>query len=167
MRLDSANRSFLAFMGVALLLGVYVLCGAIGRRARAAPPGAGIPRRARRAAGRRRILLPLAPVRRPGRGRCSRRGPLACRQVARLSPARASRAGADDSTLPDAACTRAARGRVGRARRAPGCVRAFSFVYGVLTPRVAVSRGLLEGSRLRSCGRCSSTSATTSATSTR
>ena len=30
MRLDSANRSFLAFMGVALLLGAYVLCGAMG-----------------------------------------------------------------------------------------------------------------------------------------
>ena len=30
MRLDSANRSFLALMSVALLLGAYVLCGAVG-----------------------------------------------------------------------------------------------------------------------------------------
>jgi hypothetical protein len=30
MRLDSANRSFLALMGLALLLGMYVLCGAVG-----------------------------------------------------------------------------------------------------------------------------------------
>ena len=30
MRLDSANRSFLTLMGLALLLGMYVLCGAIG-----------------------------------------------------------------------------------------------------------------------------------------
>jgi hypothetical protein len=30
MRLDSANRSFLALMSLALLLGMYVLCGALG-----------------------------------------------------------------------------------------------------------------------------------------
>ena len=30
MRLDCANRSFLAFMGISLLLGAYVLCGAVG-----------------------------------------------------------------------------------------------------------------------------------------
>jgi hypothetical protein len=30
MRLDSANRSFLALMSLALLLGMYVLCGAVG-----------------------------------------------------------------------------------------------------------------------------------------
>ena len=30
MRLDSANRSFLALMALALLLGMYVLCGAVG-----------------------------------------------------------------------------------------------------------------------------------------
>lgn len=30
MRLDSANRSFLALMFLALLLGMYVLCGALG-----------------------------------------------------------------------------------------------------------------------------------------
>lgn len=30
MRLDSANRSFLALMSFALLLGMYVLCGAVG-----------------------------------------------------------------------------------------------------------------------------------------
>jgi hypothetical protein len=30
MRLDSANRSFLALMTLALLLGMYVLCGAVG-----------------------------------------------------------------------------------------------------------------------------------------
>ena len=30
MRLDSANRSFLTLMSFALLLGMYVLCGAVG-----------------------------------------------------------------------------------------------------------------------------------------
>ncbi len=30
MRLDRANRSFLVFVGVALLFGATVLCGAIG-----------------------------------------------------------------------------------------------------------------------------------------
>lgn len=30
MRLDSANRSFVALMSLALLLGMYVLCGAVG-----------------------------------------------------------------------------------------------------------------------------------------
>jgi hypothetical protein len=30
MRLDSANRSFLALMFLALLLGLYVLCGVLG-----------------------------------------------------------------------------------------------------------------------------------------
>jgi hypothetical protein len=30
MRLDSANRSFLALMSLTLLLGMYVLCGAVG-----------------------------------------------------------------------------------------------------------------------------------------
>jgi hypothetical protein len=30
MRLDSANRSFVALMTLVLLLGMYVLCGALG-----------------------------------------------------------------------------------------------------------------------------------------
>jgi Zn-dependent protease with chaperone function len=144
MRLDSANRSFLAFMGVALLLGAVVLCGALGG-----------------------VLVPIVL------GRVSRQGldgllsdggaSLAALLFGVLVVAGLAR-GARSLVRQAIASRRLAR-RVRRlavplpekliaAVRQAGldgrviCVDApesFSFVYGVLAPHVAVSRGLLRG----------------------
>jgi beta-lactamase regulating signal transducer with metallopeptidase domain len=144
MRLDSANRSFLAFMCVALLAGAYVLCGAV--------------------AG---VLVPLLRAH-VAQGRLT--GPLG--SDAALSPLLAFIASvalglalAARSLAQQALASRRLARRVRRLAQTPSdhLVRAtshagldgrvvfvdayesFSFVYGALSPRVAVSRGLLEG----------------------
>jgi Zn-dependent protease with chaperone function len=143
MRLDRANRSFLAFMGLALLLGAYVLCGAVGGvlvplllarvshdgLAGLLSDGASLP-----------ALLPLLAVVAVGlalAGRSLARQVLASHRLAHRVH-RLARA------LPDQ-LTRAATqaGLSGRVVLVDA-PESFSFVYGVLSPRVAVSRGLLE-----------------------
>lgn len=143
MRLDLANRSFLASMLLALALGAFVLCGALGG-----------------------VLVPLvlAPASHGAFGRWPHDGAavsslllFACLVV--LSVGLAVRALA----LQLLASSRLAR-RIGALRVTAGALltrvaaasgldgrvvvvdapASFSFVYGLLTPRVAVSRGLLE-----------------------
>jgi Zn-dependent protease with chaperone function len=144
MRLDSANRSFLAFMGVALLLGAFVICGAVGG-----------------------VLLPLVSVRLSHDGLASLLSAggsalaallpfgvlvavglaLGCRSLVRQAIAScrlARRLRGLSVRLPEELVGAAAQtGLDGRVVfvEAP---ESFSFVYGVLTPRVVVSRGLLE-----------------------
>src|ERR1700722_11085671 len=144
MRLDSANRSFLTLMTVALLLGMYVLCGAVGS-----------------------VLIPLALA------HVSQYGPqglasdarsllpvllfivlvaaglvLGSRSLARqivASHRLARRVGALGLTLPhELAETVTDMGFGGRVILLDS-PESFSFVYGVLIPRVALSSGLLEG----------------------
>src|SRR5271165_2581003 len=144
MRLDRANRSFLAFMAIALLLGAFLLCGALGG-----------------------VLLPLILARIPnGRFLAAVHGDasfmpvllfvasiavglglgvrslllqtVASRRLARLVEALAL---APRDRLTRAAMQTGLAGRVVLVEAADS----FSFVYGVLTPRVAVSSGFLEG----------------------
>jgi Zn-dependent protease with chaperone function len=144
MRLDQANRSFLVLAGVALLLAATVLCGALG--------GVLVP-------------LSLARISHAGlTGLWSNRGPLlaplvlfvliavglalgarALAQQAVAARVLSRRVRALARTVPEdlaqAAQQTGLAGRVALLDTADS----FSFVYGVMTPRVAVSRGLLEG----------------------
>jgi Zn-dependent protease with chaperone function len=143
MRLDRANRSFLAFVSVASLFGATVLCGAIGG-----------------------VLVPLSLMRMSHGGLAglwSERGSLLAPLVlfvliavglglgvsALVRQALASRvlsrrvralARAAPEALAQAAWQTGLAGRVVLVDAADS----FSFVYGMMTPRVAVSRGLLE-----------------------
>lgn len=135
MSLDRANRSFLAFVGIALLSGAIVLCGAVGA-----------------------VLLPLifaphsqwfvssapavvfmAPIA-VGLGlgiRSLGRQALASYRLARRVR-RLAAATPDD--LERVATHTGLAGRI----VVVDAAEAFSFVYGVFTPRVAVSRGLCD-----------------------
>src|SRR5271163_16901 len=142
--LDSANRSFLAMTLVALLLSTYVICAGLG--------GAPLPLAASQAsrdgvAGALNsghsvlpvlaflilvtvsITLGMRSIRR--QVRASRRLDRRVRELTLTS----------HGALAQAASDVALNGRV-VLLDAP---ERFSFAYGALTPRVAVSRGLLEG----------------------
>lgn len=144
MKLDSANRSFLALMTIALLLGMYVLCGAVGS-----------------------VLIPLVLT------HIRRYGPrdltsdarsllpvllfvvliavglvLGSRSLARqivASHRLARRVGALALTLPHELAGTVTNVGLGGRVVLLDSPEWFSFVYGVLIPRVALSRGLLEG----------------------
>ncbi len=142
MRLDRANRSFLAFMGIALPLGALVLCGALG--------GVLVPlilarvSRGELSGLSGASLLPVFPflaliaVSLGLGGRSLERQIVASHRLARRVRALAVTAPAE---LTGAAMQAGLEGRVALVDAS----ESFSFVYGVLAPRVAVSRGLLEG----------------------
>jgi Zn-dependent protease with chaperone function len=143
MRLDRANRSFLVFVGVALLFGVTVLCGVVG--------GVLVPLSLARVShgglvglwsDRASLLAPLVlfvliAVGVGLGGRALVRQAVASRVLSRRLRVLAS-------TAPEA-LAQAAR-ETGLAGRVVfiDAGDSFSFVYGLITPRVAVSRGLLE-----------------------
>jgi Zn-dependent protease with chaperone function len=143
MRLDQANRSFLVFVGVALLLGATVLCGVVG--------GVLVPLSLARVShggltglwsDRGSLLAPLVLFMLIAVGvglgaRAFVRQAVASRVLSRCLRALAS-------TAPEA-LTLAAR-ETGLAGRVVfiDAGDSFSFVYGLMTPRVVVSRGLLE-----------------------
>jgi Zn-dependent protease with chaperone function len=143
MRPDSANRSFVAFMGLTLLLGAYVLCGAVGsvlvpllvaRVSYGGLPGL---------LGEGASLLAMLPfvvlvaVGLALAGRSLVRQVLASHRLARRVRGLAR-------ALPDQLTRAAMRTGLGGRVVFVDAPDSFSFVYGVLTPRVAVSRGLLE-----------------------
>jgi Zn-dependent protease with chaperone function len=143
MRLDRANRSFLAFVGVALLFGATVLCGAIGgvlvplslaRMSHGGLTGLWSDRGSLLAP---LVLFALIAVGLGLGGRALVRQAVASRVLSRRVRALAS-------TAPDA-LAQAGR-QTGLAGRVVlvDAADSFSFVYGPMTPRVAVSRGLLE-----------------------
>ncbi len=144
MRLDSANRSFLALMSLALLLGMYVLCGAVGSvlapllLARISHEGvAGL------LGGGGSLLPVLLFVALVAAGLAFGARSMA-RQIA-ASRRLGRRVRGLALELPDElALTASAVGLGGRVVLLDAPER-FSFAYGVLTPRVALSRGLLEG----------------------
>ncbi|MFI4990631.1 MAG: M56 family metallopeptidase [Solirubrobacterales bacterium] len=143
MRLDQANRSFLAFVCVSLLFGATVLCGVLGgvlvplslaRISDGGPAGLW--------SDRASLLVPLAlflsiAVGLGLGGRALVRQAVASRVLS-------CRVRALASTTPEA-LAQAAR-HTGLAGRIVflDAADSFSFVYGAMTPRVAVSRGLLE-----------------------
>lgn len=139
MRLDRANRSFLVCVLLALLIGAFVLCGAVG--------GVLVPLVAVRASrGQFGGLLELAPalvfgaVTAIGLGLGMRTLTLQLVASRRLALSVRALAIAGSERLDQAAVVSRLDGRVVLVN-APV---AFSFVYGLLTPRVAISRGLLE-----------------------
>jgi Zn-dependent protease with chaperone function len=144
MKLDSANRSFLALMGLALLLGMYVLCGAVGS-----------------------VLVPLLVARVSHNGfsglwhsggsllpvalfialvavglafgvRSTARQIVASRRLALRVRGLALE-------LPEGLAFTAREIGLGERVVLLDAPERFSFAYGVLTPRVVVSCGLLEG----------------------
>lgn len=144
MRLDSANRNFAALVIASLLLGVYVLCGALGcvlvplLVSRVSEHGLnGL------VGGSHNLLPALAFVLLVSAGvvlgaRSLRRQIIASRRLARRVQSLALE-------LPGELA--GAAGQAGLAGRVVlvDSPEWFSFAYGALTPRVAVSRGLLEG----------------------
>jgi Zn-dependent protease with chaperone function len=143
MRLDRANRSFLVFAGVALLFAVTVLCGALG--------GVLLPLSLARIShggltglwsDRGSLLAPLVlfvwiAVGLGLGGRALVQQAVASRVLSRRVRALARTA---PQALMQAARQTSLAGRVVLVDAADS----FSFVYGVMTPRVVVSRGLLE-----------------------
>ncbi len=144
MRLDSANRSFLALMSVALLLGMYVLCGAVGS-----------------------VLVPLVLARISHEGidgflgsggsllpvllfivlvaaglafgaRSIRRQIVASSKLARRMHGLALE-------LPSELALAASEVGLGGRVVLLDAPERFSFAFGLLTPRVAISLGLIEG----------------------
>jgi Zn-dependent protease with chaperone function len=144
MRLDSANRSFLALMVLTLMLGMYVLCGAMGSvlvplvLARVSHDGL------RGLTSNADSLLPvllfivLVAVGLTLGARSLVQQIFASRRLARRVR-RLALALSDE--LAGTATDAGLEGRVVLLNSPEW----FSFAYGVLTPRVAVSRGLLEG----------------------
>jgi Zn-dependent protease with chaperone function len=144
MRLDSANRNFAALVISSLLLGVYVLCGAVGCVliplivSRVSDHGvSGL------VDGSRNLLPALAFVVLVGGGvvlgaRSLWRQIAASRVLARRVRSLALELPGE---LAQAATAAGLEGRVVLV----DCAEWFSFAYGALTPQVAVSRGLLEG----------------------
>ncbi len=144
MRIDSANRSFLALMSFALLLGMYVLCGAVGSvlvpliLARLSHYGlAGL---SDSGGSMLPVLLFIALV---AVGLAFGARSIARQLVASSRLARRVR-GLTLELTDELALTASEVGLGGRVVLLDAPER-FSFAYGVLTPRVAVSRGLLEG----------------------
>jgi Zn-dependent protease with chaperone function len=135
MSLDRANRSFLAFVGISLLSGAIVLCGAVG----AVLVPLIVAPHAQRGVSSVPAIVFIAPIAVGlGFGACSLgRQVLASHRLARRVR-RLAVATPDDLTR--AATHARLTGRVVLVDAA----EAFSFVYGVLTPRVAVSRGLCD-----------------------
>jgi Zn-dependent protease with chaperone function len=145
MRLDRANRSFLEIVGVALLLGAFVLCGAVG--------GVLEPLIAARASHGGLIglslsgesLLPmlvfgaLIAIGMGLGGRSLVHQVAHSRRLARRVSTLAMR------TTPAELTRAATQAGLGGRVLLIDSPHWFSFVYGTLTPRVAVSRGLLQG----------------------
>jgi Zn-dependent protease with chaperone function len=142
MSLDSANRSFLAFMSVVLLLGAYALCGVLGAVL--------VPQLVVRVSDRGfagllgddvlLVLLPLLgaiTVALARAGRSLARQMLASRRLARRVCVHAC-------MTPDRLARMALQSGLDGRVVLVDATESFSFVYGLLTPRVAVSRGLLE-----------------------
>jgi Zn-dependent protease with chaperone function len=143
MRLDQANRSFLAFVGITLLLGATVLCGVVSgvlvplSLARVSHGGL-----ARLWGDRASLLAPLVLFLLIAMGlglgvRALIRQAIASRMLSRRVRALATTA---PKSLAQVARQIGLAGRVVLVDAGDS----FSFVYGVMTPRVVVSRGLLE-----------------------
>jgi Zn-dependent protease with chaperone function len=144
MRLDSANRSFLALMGLALLLGMYVLCGAVGSIlvpllvARVSHDGLSGLWHSGGSLLPVALFIALVAVGLAFGVRSTARQIIASRRLAR----RVQRLALE---LPDELAFTAREVGLGGRVVLLDAPERFSFAYGVLTPRVVVSRGLLDG----------------------
>jgi Zn-dependent protease with chaperone function len=140
--LDRANRSFLASVGTALLLAAYVLCGALGvvllplLKARAAARGLGGP------LDDAALFLLLALIGAVAVGLTRASASLARQMLASRRLTRWIRTRPRNS--PERLTRVAALCGLGGRVVLVDAPEAFSFVYGALAPRIAVSHGLLE-----------------------
>ena len=143
MRLDTANRSFAGLFGLSLLAGMLALCGAVGCvlvalvALRVASDGLSAFTASGDATWPALVFIVTVAIGVLLGARSLRRQIVASRQLSRH---------VDELQLPapfelTAAARRAGLG--GRVKLLDSEER-FSFAYGALTPRVAVSRGLLE-----------------------
>jgi Zn-dependent protease with chaperone function len=144
MRLDRANRNFVAFMAIAVLVAAFLLCGALG--------GVLVPLILVRLSNGRflasaygdvlflPVLLFIASIA-VGLGLGVRSLVLQIAASRRLACLVRALALAPPDDLTQAAVQTRLTGRVVLVEAADS----FSFVYGVLTPRVAVSSGFLGG----------------------
>jgi beta-lactamase regulating signal transducer with metallopeptidase domain len=139
MRPDRATRGFLTLLAVAVLTGALVFCGALGgvlvplllSRVSSYGPGA----LAKTSMLPVFVLLSLVMASVGSGARSLARQLFASRRLARYVSARAV-----PDTLQSVAAQAGLQGRV----MLVDAPESFSFVYGVLTPRVAVSQGLVE-----------------------
>jgi len=143
MRRDSANLSFLAFMGIALSVGAYALCGAVG--------GVLVPLLLARASQDGLVgqlsngasLLSLLPFFVLVTTVLGLAGRSLVGQIL-ASTRLAHRVHGLSRTLPDQLTERAIQAGLDGRIVLVDAPESFSFVYGLLTPRVALSRGLFE-----------------------
>jgi Zn-dependent protease with chaperone function len=141
-RLDTANRSLLGLVSVSLVSAVWLVCGAAGcillsliaYRVASDGPGALVGDDA---------LLPAAIF----LGLVGAGAALGARSLARqIASSRRLAQRVSELRMPASPALQAAAERTGLAGRVVpiDCEEPFSFAYGALTPRVVVSRGLLE-----------------------
>jgi Zn-dependent protease with chaperone function len=144
MRLDSANRSFAILVGASLLLGIYLICGAVG--------GVLVPLIVSRAShhglggvlsGSHNLIPAVIFVTLVAVGVVL--GVRSLSRQIRASQRLAQRVASLALPLPEElAVTATNAGLEGRIILVDAS-EWFSFAYGALTPRVAISRGLLDG----------------------
>ncbi len=141
MRVDAANRSFAALFGASLMAGMFILCGAIGcvlvGLVVAEVATAGIESLSE--GGRWTAAVFVAVV---GAGAVVG----LCSFARQLSASRRLARRVSELSVPVDARVKAAADRVGMPCDVAlvDCKESFSFAYGALTPRVVISRGLLE-----------------------
>lgn len=141
MRPDRATRDFLTLATVAVLVGAIVLCGALGGvlvpllLSRASGGGLGSLANTSTLPAFALLSLVVAGVGLAARSLAPQL--LASRRLARYVSARAH-------TVPDALQSAAAHAGLQEHVVFVDASESFSFVYGLLAPRVAVSRGLVE-----------------------
>jgi Zn-dependent protease with chaperone function len=141
MRIDTANRSFAALFGASLMAGMFILCGAVGCvlvglvAAEVAKEGIG----SLSEGGHWTAALFVAVV-----GTGALVGLRAF--LLQLSASRRLARRVEGLASPDDPRVAAAAKRVGLRRDVAvvDCAESFSFVYGALAPRIAISRGLVD-----------------------
>jgi Zn-dependent protease with chaperone function len=134
-RLDDANRSFLAFMALATLAGAYAVCGAL-EKALAPLIVSQLPHRPL-------SLLATLPFATLMMASLVLGGASLARQLI-ATHRLASRIKNIGEAPPDRLAKAAVEAGLGGRVTVIDTPELFSFVYGLLTPRVAVSRGLLD-----------------------
>jgi Zn-dependent protease with chaperone function len=143
MRLDTANRSFAGLAGASLITGMLALCGAVGcvlaalLVARLADDGFDA-----LLSDGTAVWAALAFVAIVGSGAAA--GARSLYRQVRASRALTERVRDMELPRPDVLGDAAARARLGGRVQLFDSAERFSFAYGALTPRVALSRGLFE-----------------------
>lgn len=132
---DSANRSFLAFMALATLAGAYAVCGALEKTL--------APLIVSQLPGRPLSLLATIPLVTTMAASLVLGGLSLARQLIATHRLTSHVKGIGQA-LPDRLIKAALEANLAGRVTLIGTPELFSFVHGLLTPRVAISRGLLD-----------------------